>query len=85
MADKVPHRIYNISGEKPVTYREFAGAVKTVVPKAQINLLPGRNPQHKSNAYMDISRIKEDVGYRPQYDVERGVEEYIDWLRRHPE
>jgi len=85
MADKVPHSIYNISGEKPVTYREFAGAVKTVVPEAQIKLLPGRNPQHRSNAYMDISRIKEDVGYRPQYDVERGVEEYIDWLRRHPE
>jgi nucleoside-diphosphate-sugar epimerase len=34
---------------------------------------------------MDITRIKEEVGYRPQYDIKRGVEEYIDWLRSHPE
>jgi UDP-glucose 4-epimerase len=34
---------------------------------------------------MDITRIKEEVGYRPQYDIKRGVEEYIDWLRNHPE
>jgi hypothetical protein len=25
------------------------------------------------------------VGYHPQYDIKRSVEEYIDWLRNHPE
>ena len=39
----------------------------------------------RPNTYMEITRIKEDVGYRPQYDIERGVKEYIDWLRKHPE
>jgi nucleoside-diphosphate-sugar epimerase len=34
---------------------------------------------------MDITRIMNEVGYRPEYDVERGVAEYIDWLRKHPE
>jgi nucleoside-diphosphate-sugar epimerase len=34
---------------------------------------------------MDITRIKEEVGYHPQYDIKRSVEEYIDWLRSHPE
>jgi nucleoside-diphosphate-sugar epimerase len=38
----------------------------------------------RPNTYMEITRIKEDVGYRPQYDIKR-VEEYIDWLRNHPE
>jgi UDP-glucose 4-epimerase len=85
MADNLPHRVYNISGEKPVTYREFAGIVKTLVPAAQISLLPGRNPRHRANAYMDINRVKEEVGYRPRYDIARGIEEYIDWLRQHPE
>jgi len=85
MADKLSHRIYNIGSEKPMTYREFVGAVKAVVPDAQINLQPGRNPQHRPNAYMDITRIKEELGYRPQYDTKRAIEEYIDWLRIHPE
>jgi UDP-glucose 4-epimerase len=85
MANKLSHRIYNIGSERPMIYREFVEAVKTAVPDAQISLQPGRNPGYRPNAYMDISRIKEEVGYRPKYDIKRGVEEYIDWLRSHPE
>jgi UDP-glucose 4-epimerase len=85
MADKLSHRIYNIGCEKPMTYREFVEAVKVVVPNSQISLQPGRNPQHRPNAYMDITRITKEVGYRPQYDIKRAVEEYINWLRSHPE
>jgi UDP-glucose 4-epimerase len=84
-ADKLSHRIYNISGERPLTYREFVEAVKKAVPDAQISLQPGHGPRYRLNAYMDISRIKEAVSYQPQYDVERGVAEYIEWLRKHPE
>jgi UDP-glucose 4-epimerase len=84
-ADKLSHRIYNIGGERPMTYGEFVEAVKGAVPDAQVNLRPGRNPRYRPNAYMDITRIKEDVDYRPQVDIERGVEEYIDWLRLHSE
>ena len=85
MADKLSHRIYNIGGERPLTYGEFVEAVKTAVPDAQISLQPGRNPRNRPNAYMDTTRIEEEVGYRPQYDIKRGVEEYIDWLKSHPE
>jgi UDP-glucose 4-epimerase len=85
MAEKLSHRIYNIGSESPTTYGEFVDAVKSAVPDAQVSLQPGRNPRYRPNAYMDITRIKEDVGYRPQYDIQRGVEEYIDWLRSHPE
>jgi UDP-glucose 4-epimerase len=85
MADKLSHQIYNISSEQPMTYSEFVKAVKTVVPDAQISLQSGRSPRHRPGAYMDITRIKEGVGYRPQYDIERAVREYIDWLRKYPE
>jgi UDP-glucose 4-epimerase len=84
-ADKLAHQIYNISSERPMTYGEFVKAVKTVVPDAQVSLQPGRSPRHRADAYMDITRIKEGVGYRPQYDIERAVGEYIDWLRKYPE
>jgi UDP-glucose 4-epimerase len=84
-AGKLSHQIYNISSERPMTYSEFVKAVKTVVPDAQISLQPGRSPRHRPGAYMDITRIKEGVGYRPQYDIERAVREYIDWLRKYPE
>jgi UDP-glucose 4-epimerase len=85
MADKLSHRIYNISGERPMKYREFVAAVRKAVPGAQVDLAPGRGPRNRPNAHMEITRIMNEIGYRPQYDIERAVAEYIDWLRKHPE
>ena len=85
MADKLSHRIYNIGSDRPMMYGEFVEAVKTVVPDAQISLQPGRSPRYRPHAYLDMTRIKEEVGYRPQYDIKRGVAEYINWLKSHPE
>ena len=51
----------------------------------QIELQPGHGPQHRPSAYMDNTRIREEVGYRPEYTIERAITEYIYWLRRHPE
>ena len=85
MADKLSQRIFNISSEAPMKYREFVEAVKRVVPSAQIDLPPGHGPRHRPKAYLDITRLKQEVGYQPQYSLERGVAEYIDWLRKHAE
>jgi UDP-glucose 4-epimerase len=30
---------------------------------------------------MDLTRITSDTGYEPEYDVERGFAEYVEWLR----
>ena len=40
---------------------------------------------HRPSAYMDNTRIREEMGYRPEYTTERAITAYIDWLRRHPE
>jgi UDP-glucose 4-epimerase len=85
MADKLSHRIYNISGASPMTYGEFVAVVKRVVPGAQIDLPAGRGPRYRPNAYLDITRLTQDLGYQPQYSIERAVEEYMDWLRKYPE
>ena len=85
MAGELRHRTYNIGGGAGVTNRELAEAVRRAVPGAQITLQPGRGPQHRPDPYMDLGRIKGGTGYEPAYDVERGVADYIAWLRDHPE
>ena len=32
---------------------------------------------------MDLSRVAADVGYQPRIGVEKGLAEYIDWLKTH--
>ncbi len=85
MARNLPSHAYNISGGRAVSYGELAEAVKGVYPNAQIDLLPGTPPRGHTYVGMDISRIKQDVGWEPQYNIDRGIGEWIDWLQTHPE
>jgi nucleoside-diphosphate-sugar epimerase len=38
----------------------------------------------KKNTYciFDISRAREQLGYTPEYDLDRGIKEYIHTIRR---
>ena len=31
--------------------------------------------------YLDITRLRDDTGYQPEYDTERAVADYMAWLR----
>ena len=71
------HRVYNVGAGRAVPNRELAAAVARSVPSAAGALPPGGSPR----GWMEISRLQEDTGYAPAYDVERGVGDYIRWLR----
>jgi len=58
---------------------------RRLLPDAQPPLKRGRGPIFRSDAYMDIGRIRQDVGYAPKFPLERAVPDYMDWLRDHAE
>jgi UDP-glucose 4-epimerase len=85
MAPELPHRVYNVGGGRASTLAELADATRKVVPEAEIPLQEGRSPTARRDPFLDISRARQDVGYEPEYDVTRGMADYIEWLRSHPE
>ena len=48
-------------------------------------LRPGRTASAPTNPAQDLSRIKAEVGYEPEYTLETGVAAYIEWLRSNPQ
>jgi UDP-glucose 4-epimerase len=81
-AGKLNHRTYNVGSGYPTKYSDVAAAVRNAVPDARITLAEGRNPQGPTDdPYLDLTRIRQDTGYRPAYDIERGVADYVGWLR----
>jgi UDP-glucose 4-epimerase len=51
---------------------------------ANITLPEGRNPDRPpEDNHLDTTRLRADTGFRPEYDVERAVPDYLDWLRGH--
>jgi UDP-glucose 4-epimerase len=82
MAERLPHRIYNVASGRASSNKEAMSAVRKAVPGAPGNVLkPGRTPGNATNPATDLSRIKTDVGYEPAYTLESGIAEYIEWLR----
>ena len=82
LASRLSYRTYNIAAGKVLTNRDIAAAVKSLIPDAQIELPEGRTPARSGQGIcLDISRLQADTGYRPGYDTEQSVADYIAWLR----
>ena len=83
LAERLNHGTYNVSTGRLVRNSEVVAAVNAVVPGANITLPAGRNPDGPPDNYLDTTRLQADTGFRPEYDVERAVPDYVDWLRGH--
>ena len=71
------HDTYNVSSGRPFTYGEFATALGLELPPGRANG-PGEDP------YLDISRLTEDTGFKPQFDVAGSVADYTKWRAANP-
>jgi len=83
LAERLNHRTYNVSSERLVQYSEVVAAINAAVPGTDVALPEGRNPDRPPDNYLDITRLRTDTGFSPEYDVERAVPDYVDWLRGH--
>jgi UDP-glucose 4-epimerase len=81
LTSPLKHRIYNIATGRGITLGELAGAIKATIPEAQIEFQQ-ENALVEKRPVMEIIRIKEELGFVPEYDLEQGVREYIGWLKQ---
>ena len=85
LAENVKHRLFNIGSGVGVTLVDLANAIKRIYPNADIQIGPGIDFFDIGfNVYSvyDISRAKEELGFSPQYNLEDGVRDYVEMLRR---
>jgi UDP-glucose 4-epimerase len=76
--------IYNISGGSQVTLGELADLIRVRLPAARIDLGPGHLPGWDRQGPFDISAAARELGYSPEWPLERGLDSYIAWLREQP-
>ena len=85
MTGELPHRIYNIGSGRATQNADLAKAVNKAVPGASINLPEGSSGRNGPDSYCDLSQTTAEAGYKPEYDVDKGVADYAVWLRNNPE
>jgi UDP-glucose 4-epimerase len=80
MADKLPNRIYNIGTGKVTRNAELVSAIQRFQPEFKADLAPGGDA---TNRYLDLTRTTAEIGYTPKIGVEKGLAEYVEWLKTH--
>ncbi|MGP3957785.1 NAD-dependent epimerase/dehydratase family protein [Nonomuraea sp. 3N208] len=83
LGERLRHRTYNVGSGRLTTNGEVSAAIKRLVPDARVDLPEGRSPGAAGapGVWLDITRLREDTGYEPAYDTDRGVADYLAWLR----
>jgi nucleoside-diphosphate-sugar epimerase len=78
------HDTYNVSSGRPFTNREFADALQAITPGLRLDLLPGRHDGPGDDPYLDTTRLAQDTGFAPTFDVAAAVADYVAWRADNP-
>ena len=74
---------YNVASGPAYTLGQIADALKEVRPSLQIVDDPTYEVRSlrpdTARGPMDVTRLREDVGFKPAYDLVSGIREYLDW------
>ncbi|TDD18971.1 NAD(P)-dependent oxidoreductase [Kribbella turkmenica] len=79
ITDTLWHTTYNVSSGRPFTNRELVDALRSTVSGSRLELLPGRAGGAGDNPYLDITRLTEDTGFEPSFDIAKAVADYVAW------
>ncbi|MFN8523486.1 MAG: NAD(P)-dependent oxidoreductase [Chloroflexota bacterium] len=77
----IQSRIFNITGGALRRRGEVAEIARSLVPSADIRLGPGILPSSHLRGASDLSRARRELGYEPAYSLEKGMADWLEWLR----
>jgi len=78
LKDKFKENLFHIGNGETLSGDEIAAAVHKAFPGSTITLRKSSNPMPypESRLASDFSRAKEELGYEPEYTVEKAVRDY---------
>jgi hypothetical protein len=83
LAERLNHGTYNVSTGRLVRNSEIVAAINAVAPGANITLRRGAIPTGPRTTTSTPPGCGRTPAFRPEYDAERAVPDYVGWLRGH--
>jgi UDP-glucose 4-epimerase len=87
-APALPHDLYNITAGAWISFKEILAQLRELYPTVQV---VAANTQEVQPRFLEPSRgplsghrLHQDLGWSPQYDLARGLADYLQWRRDAP-
>ena len=86
-APTLKKRVYSVRMDRTYAYDEVVDVVRRVFPDVSVDvratsnesMSPGHAPR---DDYADTTAAREELGWSPRYDLETGIREWGEWIRR---
>lgn len=79
----VPSQIYNIGNASPIGLLDFISVIEQVTGRKAITQMVGMQPGDVYCTYADITRLRQDFGYKPSISIEEGIRRLYEWYVRY--
>ncbi|MFO7872457.1 MAG: NAD-dependent epimerase/dehydratase family protein [Candidatus Undinarchaeales archaeon] len=78
----VKNETFNITRGEGRKIKEFAEILKKYFPDLEIKVEPSKHERPERGS-LDISKAKKLLGYEPEYSLEEGIKEYVEFVKKH--
>ncbi len=83
--EPAPSSVFNVAGDRAVSLAECAQILAQLLPDLKV-IRPENPPApgavRPQSVALSMDRAKAELGYEPEYPLERGIGEYVAWLQR---
>lgn len=78
-----PHKVYNIGNNQPETLEHFLKTLETELDTKAIRKNLPMQPGDVPATYADITEIKNDYGFEPQTNLQKGLQNFTEWYNHY--
>ncbi len=82
--EPAPSSVFNVAGDRAASLAECAQILARLLPGLKITRLenpPDSGAVRPQSVALSIDRARAELGYEPEYPLERGLGEYVEWLQ----
>ena len=82
MAEKPPHRVYNVGNNNPVRLGHFIDVLEKLLGVQAVRQFEPMQPGDVERTFADITELERDFGFRPGIGIEEGLARFVAWYCR---
>jgi nucleoside-diphosphate-sugar epimerase len=88
-AERLRHTMYNLGLGENITVGQVMEQIRRAWPRIEVSVMPNWRPNpnlagDRLRPPLEMTRLAEDVDFRPQYTIETGIARYAAWLLAPP-
>ncbi|MFD1007284.1 NAD-dependent epimerase [Oceanisphaera ostreae] len=79
----IPYSLFNIGNNEPIQLSRFIRSIEAATGKTAKKIMLDMQPGDVERTYADTTRLETAVGYKPQTEIEHGIQQFVDWYKKY--